>query len=160
MDRYTKKVGSQFVSSVLTGSGAVVLKESPSAELSFVCLLADDKRPVFFYWMPRQNAAAAVQCRRGMSAGPRPCLEYMMRVAEADLAQAYAERFQEARERDVAAKNELATDAYRKANAQWLQYRDAECKRRRDVAPKEISADDFQLACSIDLTRRRMLDMR
>jgi hypothetical protein len=39
--RYSGKVGTQPVSSILTGNGAVVYDGAPSAELSFICLLAD-----------------------------------------------------------------------------------------------------------------------
>jgi len=48
IQRYTRKLGTQFVSSILTGNGAVVLENAPSAELSFICLLADEKRALFF----------------------------------------------------------------------------------------------------------------
>ena len=37
---------------------------APSAELAFICLLADDKRAVFFEWLPRANASAMAQCTR------------------------------------------------------------------------------------------------
>jgi uncharacterized protein YecT (DUF1311 family) len=164
IERYTRKLGSQFVSSVLTGNGAVVLESAPSAELSFICLLASEKHPVFFYWLPRQDVSAAVQCTRNPSqrATPRLCLEYLMQVAEADLAQLYALRFQEARERDAntGGGNEDAVAAYRKSNDEWRQYRNAECARKRDHAPPDFAPGDYQLACAIDLTRRRALDMR
>ena len=158
IERYTRKLGSQFVSSVLTGNGVVVLQGAPSAELSFICLLADEKHPVFFYWLPRHNTTAVGQCRR--SGALRPCLELLNQVAESDLAQVYALRFQEARQRDFDAKNEGAVNLYRRANEQWLQYRESECLRQRSVPPEGISADDYQLACNVDLTRRRALDMR
>lgn len=160
IERYAKKMGSQLISSVLAGNGAILLERGPAAELSFVCLLADDKRPLFFYWMPRQNAPAAMQCGRGQPRGARPCLEYLLQVVEADLTQLYAHRFQEARERDSKGNGEEAVLAYRKSNDEWRQYRDAECARQRELAPAGFSADDYHLACSVDLTRRRALDMR
>ena len=162
LERYARKIGSQPVSSILSGNGAVVLAGAPSAELSFVCLLAGEKRPVFFHWLPRQNAAALTQCLRDEArrATPRPCLELLMQVAEADLAQVYATSFQEARERDFNAKGEDFIAAYRKSNDAWRQYRDAECARRRSLAPADRPADEHQLACAVELTRRRALDMR
>jgi uncharacterized protein YecT (DUF1311 family) len=162
IERYARKLGTQLVSSILSGNGAVVLEGAPSAELSFICLLADEKRPLFFYWLPRQNVAPAIQCLRddAQRAQPRPCLELLMQVAEADLAQVYAVGFQEARERDLDAKSEDSTAAYRKSNDAWRQYRDAECARRRPLAPAGLSADEHQLACAVELTRRRALDMR
>ena len=157
LDRYTRKLGSQFVSSVLTGNGAVVLKGSPSSELSFICLLADEKRPVFFSWLPRSDTVALMQCTRSedLRGKPRQCLELLQRLAEQDLTVFYAQRMQEANER-----GEKVLAAYRKSNEEWLQYREAECARRRDLAPKGIAPEDAHLACQVDLTRRRALDMK
>jgi uncharacterized protein YecT (DUF1311 family) len=156
-EREARKVGSQPVSSILTGNGAVVFEGAPSAELSFLCLLADEKRPVFFAWQPRPNAPALAQCTRtdGLRSKAGGCLELLLRVAEQDLSQVYAYRFQEANER-----GEKSVAAYRKANDEWREYRDAECARRRELTPSGVSAEDFQAACMVELTRRRALDMR
>ena len=162
LERYTRKLGNQFVSSILRGNGAVVLNNAPSAELSFMCLLADDNRAVFFEWLPRLNPSAMAQCTRDevLRGKPRTCLETLLSVAETDLMQAYSAHFQEARERDHKAGNEAAVNTFRKANEEWRQYRDAECQRRRDHTPKGIAAEDLLLACAVELTRRRALDMR
>ena len=145
------------VSFILTGNGAVVFDGTPSSELSFLCLLADEKRPVFFAWQPRPNAPALAQCTRseGLRSKAAGCLELLLRVAEQDLAQAYAYRFQEANER-----GESSLASYRKANDQWREYRDAECARRRELAPSGVTADDYHAACMVELTRHRALDMR
>ena len=157
IERYTRKVGSQFVSSMLIGNGAVVYDNAPSAELSFLCLLADEKRPVFFTWQGRPNAPVMAQCMRSdeLRERTRDCLELLLRVAEQDLSLVYAHRFQEANER-----GERTLAAYRKANAEWREYRDAECARRLDTVPSGYSPEDYQTACVIELTRRRALDMR
>jgi uncharacterized protein YecT (DUF1311 family) len=157
IERYDRKLGNQHVSSILTGNGAVVLAGTPTAELSFICLLADEKRPLFFNWLPRQNVSALSQCTRSqeLRGKSRECLDFLMRVAEQDLTMIYAQRFQEAHE---AGEKTLA--AYRRANDEWKQYRDAECARRREVAPKGVSAEDYELACVIELTRQRGRDMR
>ena len=160
IERYGKKVGTQFVSSVLMGNGAIVLARHPAIELAFICLLADDQRPVFFHWLSRQHVRAATQCRRGDAPAARPCLEVLLQVAEMDLGQLYALRFQEARERDAKGGGEAAVLAYRKSNDAWRQYREAECARHRDLAPAGMSPEDYQLACTVDVTRRRALDMR
>jgi uncharacterized protein YecT (DUF1311 family) len=157
MERFDRKLGNQRVSSILTGNGAVVLPESPSAELSFICLLADEKRPVFFNWLPRYNVSALTQCTRAkaMRENTRECLEFLLRVVETDLTQVYSERFQEAH-----AKSEEAVERYRKSNDEWKQYRDAECLRRAQHAPQGVAPEDVQLACWIDMTRQRGRDMR
>jgi uncharacterized protein YecT (DUF1311 family) len=157
IERYSRKIGSQAVSSILTGNGAVVLPGAPSAELSFICLLAGEQRPLFFNWMPRQNASALAQCRRSdeLRAKAGACLEFLLRTAEMDLTQVYANRFQEANEH-----GEQALAAFRKSNDEWREYRDAECARRRVRPPAGVAADDAQRACLVELTRRRTLDMR
>jgi len=149
--RYTRKVGNQFVSSVLSGNGAIVYPNAAAAELSFVCLLADDKRPVFFAWLPRQDTSSLAQCTRDESVRgkSRQCLEMLQQIAESELGQLYAERFQEANTR-----GEAAVAAYRKSNDEWRQYRDAECDRQG------VGADDRRIACIVDLTRRRAWDMK
>lgn len=156
-ERYGRRVGAQSVSGILTGNGAVVFEGAPSAELAFLCLLADEKRPVFFAWQPRADTPVLAQCTRGaaMRAKAHDCLQVLLRVAEQDLSQVYASRFQEANER-----GEKSLAAYRKANDEWREYRDAECARRREQAPSGVAADDYQAACMIELTRRRALDMR
>ena len=157
IERYTKKVGNQFVSSILTGNGAVVYEGAPSAELAFICLLASDRQAVFFEWMPRVNVPAAMHCLRheSLRKNQRACYDLLLRVAEQDLTLIYAERFQEANQR-----GEAALAAFRKSNDEWRQYRDAECARRRDFAPAGVSPDDYVAACGIELTRRRVQDMR
>ena len=162
IERYTRKVGSQFVSSILTGNGAVVFANAPSAELAFICLLADDKRAVFFEWLPRRDASAMAQCTRDDTtrANPRPCLQTLLEVTENDLSQEYAHRLTDARQQDVAAGNEAFSDRYRASNQAWVQYRDAECLRRKDSPPAGVDPGDYQLACIVELTRRRLVDMR
>jgi len=53
IDKYTRKAGRQFVSSVLTGHGRIADPKGKALEQAFVCLLADDKHAVFFWWLPR-----------------------------------------------------------------------------------------------------------
>ena len=157
IERYTRKVGNQFVSSILTGNGAVVLEGSPSAELSFICLLADEKRPVFFWWLPRHEASALAQCTRSpaLRQQTRACLDFLMQVAEQDLGQVYGLSLQEAR-----TKGEALAEAHRTSNAEWLKYREAECLRQSALAPAGTKADDYKVACEVDLTRRRLRDVK
>jgi len=151
IERYTRKLGSQFVSSLLFGNGAIVYAKAPAIEMSFLCLLADDKRALFFHWTPRPDAPVLAQCRRGGSdAGA--CLDALLQVAEQDLMPAYEQRFQEARGLDASRKSEDSITAFRKTADAWRAYRDAECARR--------GAGDERKACMVELTRRRALDLR
>lgn len=156
IERYTRKLGSQFVSSLLFGNGAIVLAQGPAIEMSFVCLLADEKRAVFFHWVPRREAPVLAQCGRSASTknDPGACLDPLLQVAEQELTQLYAHRFQEAREADLAAGNENASNGFRRSSEAWRSYRDAECARRG------LSGSDAYRACLVELTRRRALDLR
>ena len=160
IDRYTRKLGSQFVSSILYGNGAIVLGRAPAIEMSFLCLLADEKRAVFFYWTPRRDAPSLAQCRRHAAKDLGGCLDVLLQTAERDLTQAYALRFQEARERDAVQKNEEAVAAFRKAADAWRGYRDAECARRAAASGGGSGAADAQKACFVEMTRRRALDLQ
>jgi hypothetical protein len=150
IERYTKKVGSQFVSSLLLGNGAIVHAKGTPIEISFICLLASEKRPVFFGWMHRRDAPVLAQCRR--TAEPAKCLESLLLLAEQDLTQIYAQHYVDAREADVKAGNENASNAFRRSADAFKAYRDAECARR--------GAGDAARACRVEITRRRALDLR
>jgi hypothetical protein len=49
IERYTENVGSQFVSSILTGKATIERNSGKAQKLRYLCLLADDKTPVFFH---------------------------------------------------------------------------------------------------------------
>ena len=152
IERHARKMGTQFVSSVLSGNGALLRTAGPAVELSFVCLLASDKQALFFHWVPRFEASALAQCRRGTAAGD--CLQLLIGLAERDLIEVAANRFQESLDADARAGNENASNAYRDATAAWRAYRDAECGRRG------ASGSDEWRGCMADLSRRRYLDLR
>jgi hypothetical protein len=145
IERYTRKLGSQFVSSMLLGNGAVVHATGAPIEMSFICLLADEKRALFFAWLPRRDAPVLAQCRRGKDV--KECLDYLHLIAERDLTEVYSKHFLEARQA-----GDAAADAFRRSTDAFKAYLDAECARR--------GAPDARKACEIELTRRRALDFR
>lgn len=152
IERYSRKLGSQHVSSLLFGHGAVVYPQGVPVELSFLCLLADDKRALFFHWIPRTEAPALAQCRRTKETAA--CLDALLVVAEQELTQRYAGLFVDARTQDEKAGNEVASGIFRRSSEAYLAYRAAECA-RRGAAGSEVHK-----ACLVDLTRRRGLDLR
>jgi uncharacterized protein YecT (DUF1311 family) len=152
IERYTKKVGSQFVSSLLFGNGAIIYPRGAPVELSFVCLLASDKQAVFFYWQPRTNASVLAQCRR--SGDPATCMDSLMLVAEQDLTAIYARHFVDAREVDSKAGNEVAGNAFRRSADAWKAYRDAECARRG------AAGSPPHKACFVEITQQRARELR
>ena len=152
IEKYARKLGNQFVSSILSGNGAVTRAVGPAVELSFVCLLASEKQVLFFYWTPRRDAPALAQCRRG--AARADCLQLLLDLAERDVVEVAAARFQESLETDAKAGNENASSTYRNAAAAWRAYRDAECARRG------AGGGDVWRGCMVDLTKRRYLDLQ
>jgi len=152
IERTARKMGSQSVSSILSGNGAIARSAGPAVELSFVCLLANDKQALLFHWVPRPAASSLAQCRRSAAAGD--CLQLLLDVAERDLVEAAAFRFQDSLEADAKAGNENASNTYRNAAAAWRAYRDAECARRGAGGGEEWRG------CMVDLTKRRYLDLR
>ncbi|OGA17067.1 MAG: hypothetical protein A3I63_08720 [Betaproteobacteria bacterium RIFCSPLOWO2_02_FULL_66_14] len=152
LERYARKLGSQFVGFVLFGNGAILNASGPAVEFSFVCLLADEKRALYFFWAPRSDAPVLTQCRRSGAADTAACFDVLLQVAEQDLTNAYANRFVEARQADASAGNEDRTAAFRRSADAWRAYRDAECARRGD--------GDATKACLVELTRRRARDLR
>jgi hypothetical protein len=152
IERHARKLGSQSVSSILSGNGAIARKIGPAVELSFVCLLASEKQALFFHWVPRLAASSLAQCMRGAGAGA--CLQLLLDLAERDLVEVAAFRFQDSLEADTKAGNENASNAYRNAAAAWRAYRDAECARRG------AGGSDEWRGCMVDLTKRRYLDLQ
>lgn len=152
IEKYARKLGNQFVSSILSGNGAVTRAVGPAVELSFVCLLASHKQALFFHWVPRNAAPSLAQCKRGAAAGD--CLQLLLNLAERDLIEVAAFRFQESLEADAKAGNEAASNAYLNAAAAWRAYRDAECARRG------AGGSDEWRGCMVDLTKRRYLDLQ
>jgi hypothetical protein len=152
IEKHARKMGNQFVSSILSGNGAITRAVGPAVELSFVCLLASDRQVLFFHWVPRHAAPSLAQCKRGGAAGD--CLQLLLDLAERDLVEVAAFRFQDSLEADAKAGNENASSAYRNAAAAWRAYRDAECARRG------AAGTDAWRGCMVDLTKRRYLDLR
>jgi hypothetical protein len=120
--------------------------------MAFQCLLASEKRALWFHWLPRRDAPALALCRRGADTGA--CLQLLLDLAERDLLEMAALRFQESLEADAQAGNEAASSAYRNSAAAWRDYRDLECARRGPAG------GDAWRACWVDLTRWRYLDLQ
>lgn len=151
-EREARKLGSQPIGGVLSGHGAIVRAAGPAVELAFMCLLASEQRALWFHWLPRGDAPALRQCRRGADAGD--CLQALHDLAERDLLERAAQRFQESLEADARAGNNAASSAYRDSAAAWRNYRDLECARRGGAG------SEAWRACMVDLTRWRILDLQ
>jgi uncharacterized protein YecT (DUF1311 family) len=153
MLKYTRKAGSQFVSSLLYGNGAILISKGPPVEMSFMCALASDKQAVLFFWSPRSEAPVYKQCTRDPAQKPNDCIDPLLQAAEFELTQLYARRFQEAHDADTKSGGTARVQAFRRANDAFLAYRSAECARR---GPE---GSDVNRACVVELSRRRGLDL-
>lgn len=151
-ERETRKLGTQAIGASLSGYGAIVRTAGPAVEVAFLCLLANEKRALWFHWLPRRDAPALDQCRRG--AGTGTCLQALLDLAERDLLEVSALRFQESLDADAKAGNDADSTAYRNAAAAWRNYRDLECARRG------ADGSDAWRACRVDLTRWRYRDLQ
>lgn len=152
VERQARRVGSQALGALLSGSGAVIYPQGMPVEMSFVCLAALDGRALFFHWLPRPDAPALAQCRR--TARPAQCLEALLAAAEQELAQLQAKLLVHAREADPATGGEQAARAVRASADAFLAYREAECARRG------AAGSEAHKACVVELTRRRALDLQ
>lgn len=145
LERRARKLGSQAVGASLSGHGAIVLEAGPPVEVSFLCLLASDKRALWFHWLPRHDASPLAQCRRVPGTGQ--CLQVLFDIAERDHIEISSIRFQQAQDAD-------AGDAFRATAAAWREYRDLECARRG------AGGSDEWRACMVELTRQRYLALQ
>lgn len=148
LERRARKLGSQPVAATLSGHGALLRPAGPPVEMSFVCLLAGGERALWFHWLPRRDAPALAQCRRGPQ--PGVCLDVLLDVAERDLMELSTQRYHDL----MASGDEAATRAFREAAGAWRAYRDLECARHGEAG------GDAWRACRVDLTRRRYLDLQ
>ena len=158
IERVTQKMGSQFVSSLLRGNGAVIYASGASFEMRFTCLLANDRQAVFFDWRSRPDASPLAHCRRAAPAGqsvPR-CLDELLLAAENELGTVTVQRFQEARAMDAKDGFGRAEQAYRGSLEAWKAFREQECSRRRIYASAGKNAADEHLACMVELTRQHV----
>lgn len=152
LERKAEKLGNQPIGATLSGHGAIVPPTGAPTELSFVCLLASQKRALWFQWLPRRDAPALHQCRRTTDA--QDCLQRLFETAERDLVEVSSYRYQDALDADAKAGNDSASSAFRDAAAAWRNYRDLECARRDEAG------SDAWRACLVDLTRRRYYDLQ
>jgi hypothetical protein len=49
IEKYTRNVGAQFVSSILTGLVHIDLPDGKARQARYLCLVADDRTPVFIH---------------------------------------------------------------------------------------------------------------
>ena len=160
IERYTRKLGNQFVSSILRGNGAVC--STARRARSSVHLPAGRRQARGFL---RLRRAPTVPGARAMQRATARCATSRGRASSCccrcrtDLTQSYAQHFQRRAERSQCLQRERRHQLPQ-GQRRVAPYRDAECARRRDHAPKGVASDDHHLACMVELTGARAWDMR
>src|SRR5262249_39977979 len=122
------KMGSQYISKVLSGNGVLKLKNTEPLDIQFTCLLANDRKTVFFHANPKPvskqqpNAIKACEDKAETIGEAVPCLEKTLRQEDQKLS-GLEKRIQGQGNKESKQLLELSA-------AQWKRYRDSECLRR------------------------------
>ena len=150
IEKYTRKLGTQFVSSVLTGTLYADLPDGNVKRAKYLCLLADDRTPVFLRLDWVSTSALEETCGGNFECTAREVSEMDRRID-----QDFRERLEEAKAampvEDFA---EYATSAERELRA-WRDYRDAACALSFIEAPRGPGARNEQ-GCRKSMTSGRL----
>lgn len=160
-EKYTDKVGSQSISTVLSGQGIWQDKAGGPSAVRFVCLLESSANPVFVAVVGDERRDPVAVCWDGFEASEwgklTQCLQDSLKREEAALADALTKATQQAGQSmdKLSAKKTLD-----ESNAQWRKYRDAECDRRQAFVAGRNHPDIGELTCKIHKTAERISDMK
>jgi uncharacterized protein YecT (DUF1311 family) len=106
-------------------------------------------------------AGALDECMiRGDQAAVTRCLIESDREAEASLVKAEGDAGKRARDLDLATGRAGAAAALAKSMRAFTDYRKAQCDFVRAMYANATAADNGQLGCRIDITRRRVRDLQ
>lgn len=161
-EKYEGKVGTQFVSTLLSGQGTLHYKGESPSPVQFTCLLENDQKAVFFHTTESQKPDAAKTCwanfQPGDWSGLQNCLKQALNQEETQLkdlqtqattwAQKVDERWQQAQ-----AKSKLTQSV-----TQWQNYRDQECDRQDAFRTGGNHPDVSRLECLLRKTEQRIQD--
>lgn len=160
-EKYENKVGSQFVSTVLSGNGIWQGKAGGPSDVRFTCLLENSAKAVYFAIAEDKRRDPVAVCWDGFEPSGwgkmTQCLQDSLKREEAALADLQTKAAQQAGESldKVSAKKTL-----QESNAQWLKYRDSECDRRQAFVAGRNHPDIGELTCQIHKTAERISDLK
>ena len=160
-EKYEDKVGSQFISTVLSGRGIWQGKAGGPSDVRFVCLLENSTKPVFVAIVEERRRDPVDVCWDGFEPSGwgkmTKCLEDSLKREEAALADLLDKASQQAGQSldKISAKKTLA-----ESNAQWRKYRDTECARRQAFVAGRNHPDIGELTCQIQKTAGRISDLK
>ncbi len=159
-EKYGDKVGSQLVSTVLSGQGIWQDKTGGTSNVRFVCLLESSGKPIFVDIIEDGRRDPVDVCWDAFEPSGwdkmTQCLQASLKREEAALADALNKATQQAGQSmdKLSAKKTL-----QESNAQWVKYRDTECDRRQAFVAGRNHPDIGELTCKIQKTAERISDM-
>lgn len=157
VEKLNGKMGSQYISKVLSGNGVLQLKGTEPLNIQFTCLLENDRKTVFFHATPKTIASATVDPVRvceeqAPTIGEAvPCLEKTLKQEEQTL-DGLEKKFKSRGNKD--AKQLLGL-----SGQQWKRYRDSECLRRLAIRARGNHPDITEYECKIHKTLERIGDL-
>ena len=160
-EKYEDKVGSQFVSTVLSGHGIWQDKAGGPSDVHFICLLENSTKPVFVAIVEDRRRDPVDVCWDGFEPSGwgkmTQCLQDSLKREEAALADLLVKANQQAGQSldKISARKTLKV-----SNAQWLKYRDTECARRQAFVAGRNHPDIGELTCQIHKTADRISDLK
>jgi uncharacterized protein YecT (DUF1311 family) len=158
-EKYEGKVGSQSVSTVLSGHGIWQDKAGGPSNVRFTCLLSSAE-PVFIHVAKDGRRDPVAVCWDGFEPSEwgkmSQCLQNSLKREEAALSDSLAKATQQAGQSldKISAKQTL-----NESNAQWIKYRDAECARQQAFVAGRNHPDIGELTCKIHKTAERISDL-
>lgn len=160
-DKFEGKVGSQFVSTVLSGNGLVKSTNGQTQDIQYTCLLENDRKAVFFHAMEPKAITSLERCSIGVKTIGEsiPCLRETLEREEARLAELQAKTTVQTKKVDQQWPDVKAGQAFVLSTADWKQYRDQECERRDKYRTGGNHPDITLFECQIQKTRQRIQDL-
>jgi uncharacterized protein YecT (DUF1311 family) len=162
-EKYEDKVGSQFISTVLSGYGQLKYKDEKPSPIQFTCLLESDQKAVFFHPSDSQPPDAVKQCWDKFQPGDwgsmQECLTKAQAQAELALGKLEAEAKTQAEKVESRFPDSAAHESLDNSSTQWKAYRDAECARRDAFRAGGNHPDVSRYECLIRKTEERIRDL-
>jgi uncharacterized protein YecT (DUF1311 family) len=160
-EKYENKVGSQLVSTVLSGQGVWQDKTGGPSNVHFVCLLESPEKPVFVDIIEDGRRDPVAVCWDAFEPAEwgkmSQCLKDSLKREESALADALNKAAQQAgQSMDKAS----AKKTLQESNTQWIKYRDTECARRQAFVAGRNHPDIGEFTCLIRKTAERISDMQ
>lgn len=157
VEKLNGKMGSQYISKVLSGNGILKLKNAEPLGIQFTCLMENDQKTVFFHANPKAGLNPASDpvkaCEENASTMGEaiPCLEKALKNEEQKLV---------GLEKNIKAHgNSSAKQLLGLSGVQWKRYRDSECLRRLAFSVGGNHPDITEYECRINKTKERIQDL-